>query len=292
MNTTTLVTGARGKVGRGVVARLHAAGHAVRAASARPAELAVPDGVEAVELALDRPETFDAALRGVRRVFLYPQPAGIDAFVKAAEAAGVEHVVLLSSSSVLGPDAENDPLASHSLQVERALAGSGLTCTLLRPDAFTSNSLGWAYAIGRGLPIQLAHPDAHIAPIHPEDIADIAAEALTGSSLTGTSLTGTSLTGTAPLLTGPESLTFREQLAVLADALGREIPVERITRAEAEEQMGRHMPAPMVTSLLNLWAAADHGPATVHDTTQTLLGRPARTYRQWAGENTAAFTRG
>ncbi|MFF7591429.1 NAD(P)H-binding protein [Kitasatospora purpeofusca] len=279
--TTTLVTGARGKVGRGVVARLHAAGHAVRAASARPADLAVPDGVERVELALDRPEAFAAALRGIEQVFLYPQPAGIHAFAEAAEAAGVEHVVLLSSSSVLGPGAENDPLASHSLLVERALAGSGLNCTFLRPDAFASNSLGWAYFIGQGLPIQLAHPDAHIAPIHPEDLADIAAEALTGSSLTGS----------APTLTGPESLTFREQLAVLAEALGREIAVERITRAEAEEQMGRHMPAPVVTSLLDLWEAATRGPAPVHDTTLTLLGRPARTFRQWARENTAAFTR-
>ncbi|KJY27381.1 NAD(P)H-binding protein [Streptomyces sp. NRRL S-495] len=279
--TTTLVTGARGKVGQGVIARLHAAGHSVRAASARPADLTVPDGVERAELALDRPEAFGAALRGVQQVFLYPQPAGIHAFAEAADAAGVEHVVLLSSSSVLGPDAENDPLASHSLLVERALADSGLNCTFLRPDAFASNSLGWAYFIGRGLPIQLAHPDAHIAPIHPEDLADIAAEALTG----------TSLAGSAPTLTGPESLTFREQLAVLAEALGREIPVERITRTEAEEQMGRRMPAPVVTSLLNLWEAATHGPAPVHDTTLTLLGRPARTFHQWARENTAAFTR-
>ncbi|MFB7672534.1 NAD(P)H-binding protein [Kitasatospora purpeofusca] len=279
--TTTLVTGARGKVGQGVIARLHAAGHSVRAASARPADLTVPDGVERTELALDRPEAFGGALHGVQQVFLYPQPAGIHAFAEAAEAAGVEHVVLLSSSSVLGPDAENDPLASHSLLVERALNDSGLDCTFLRPDAFASNSLGWAYFIGQGLPIQLAHPDAHIAPVHPEDLADIAAEALAGSSLTGS----------APTLTGPESLTFREQLAVLAEALGREIAVERITRAEAEEQMGHHMPAPVVTSLLNLWEAATHGPAPVHDTTLTLLGRPARTFRQWAHENTAAFTR-
>ncbi|MCX4758481.1 NAD(P)H-binding protein [Kitasatospora purpeofusca] len=278
--TTTLVTGSRGKVGQGVIARLHAAGHSVRAASARPADLTVPDGVERTELALDRPEAFAAALRGVQQVFLYPQPAGINAFVEAAEAAGVEHVVLLSSSSVLGPDAENDPLAGHSLLVERALADSGLDCTFLRPDAFASNSLGWAYSIGRGLPIRLAHPDAHIAPIHPEDLSDIAAEALTGP-----------LTGSAPTPTGPESLTFRDQLAVLAEVLGREIPVERISRAEAEEQMGRHMPAPVVTSLLDLWEAATHGPAPVHDTTLTLLGRPARSFHQWARENTAAFTR-
>ncbi|MCF3100370.1 NAD(P)H-binding protein [Streptomyces roseoverticillatus] len=276
-----LITGARGKVGQAVIGRLHSAGLAVRAASARPAELTVPDGVEVAELALGRPEGLDAALRGVRQVFLYPEPAGIQELIEAAEAAGVEHVVLLSSSSVLAPGAENDPLAGHSLHVERALAGSGLTRTFLRPDAFASNSLGWAHPIGLSMPIQLAYPDAHIAPIHPEDIADIAVKALTGTSLTGRSVT----------LTGPESLTFREQLAVLAETLGREIPVERISRAEAEQQMGRYMPAPMVSSLLNLWEAADHGPAAIADTTHSLLGRPARTFRQWARENAAAFAR-
>ncbi|GGS00944.1 NAD(P)H-binding protein [Streptomyces nojiriensis] len=277
---TILITGARGKVGRAVIDRLHSAGLPVRAASARPAELTVPAGVETAELVLDRPETFAAALRGVRQVFLYPQPAGIHDLIEAAEAAGVEHVVLLSSSSVLAPDAESDPLASHSLKVERALADSGLTCTFLRPDAFASNSLGWAWPVGRSMPVQLAYPDAQIAPIHPEDIADIAALALTGDSLTGRALT----------LTGSESLSFREQLAVLSQTLGRAIPVEHITRAEAEEQMGRHMPAPMVSSLLDLWEAADHGPAALGETTETLLGVPARTYRQWARENADAFT--
>ncbi|MER7821918.1 NAD(P)H-binding protein [Streptomyces sp. NPDC096097] len=277
---TTLITGARGKVGGAVAGRLHSAGLPVRAASARPAELNVPAGIETAELVLDRPETFAAALRGVRQVFLYPEPAGIHDLIKAAEAAGVEHVVLLSSSSVLAPDAESDPLASHSLRVERALTDSHLTRTFLRPDAFASNSLGWAWSIGRSMPVQLAYPDARIAPIHPEDIADIAALAVTGDSLTGRSLT----------LTGSESLSFREQLAVLAQTLGRKIPVEHISRAEGEEQMGRHLPAPMVSSLLDLWEAADHGPAAIGETTETLLGVPARTFRQWAQENADAFT--
>ncbi|MGT2529510.1 hypothetical protein ACU4GG_22190 [Streptomyces nojiriensis] len=52
---TVLITGARGKVGRAVLDRLHAAGLAVRAASADPAGPTVPDGVEVVPLALDRP---------------------------------------------------------------------------------------------------------------------------------------------------------------------------------------------------------------------------------------------
>ncbi|WP_171164943.1 NAD(P)H-binding protein [Streptomyces sp. I05A-00742] len=279
---TTLITGSRGKVGQTVIERLHSAGVAVRAASADPAALSVPDGVGTVELVLDRPETFEAALAGVRQVFLYPEPAGIHDLIKAAEAAGVEHVVLLSSASVLAPDAEDNPLAWHNLQVERALAEADFTVTFLRPDAFASNALGWAHFIGRGLPVPLAYPEASLAPIHPVDIADIAVHALTDASFAGRAVT----------LTGGRSLTFREQLAVIADVTGRDIAVEEITRAQAEEQMGRSMSAAMVGSLLGLWASATVTPVPVADTTETVLGTPARTFEQWARENAAAFIQG
>ncbi len=43
-------------------------------------------------------------------------------------------------------------------------------------------------------------------------------------------------------------------------------------------------------ALLDLWEGANHGPAAIGETTETLLGVPARTYRQWARENAAAFT--
>jgi uncharacterized protein YbjT (DUF2867 family) len=279
-STTILVTGARGSVARAVIARLRDAGVPARAASADPARLTVPPGTEIAELRLGEPETFEAALDGVRQVFLYPEPAGIDAFVKSAHVAGVEHVVLLSSSSVLGPDAETDPLASHHLLVERALAASGLACTFLRPDAFASNALGWAQQIRQGLPVELAYPDASVAPIHPADIADVAVEALTGTRIPRGPVT----------LTGPEVLSFREQLAVLATVIGRDIPVVPITHAAAAEQMARFMPAPVVDSLLAFWAAASQEAAAVADTTRTLLDMPARTFQQWARENAAAFT--
>ncbi|MFF3073707.1 SDR family oxidoreductase [Kitasatospora sp. NPDC057904] len=277
---TVLVTGARGKVARAVLDRLHVAGLPVRAASARPADLSVPAGVDTAELVLGRPETFAAALDGVRQVFLYPEPAGIDAFAEAARAAGVEHVVLLSSSSVLAPGAETDPLGSHNLGVERALAASGLACTFLRPDAFATNAFAWAHPIGHGLPVELAYPEASLAPIHPEDIADVAVEALTGTALRGHAVT----------LTGAQALTFREQLAVLSEVLDRRITVETISRTKAEEQMSRFMPAPLIGSLLAFWAEASVRPATIADTTETLLGTPARTFRQWAVENASAFT--
>src|SRR5689334_4975090 len=96
---TILVTGARGQIGRAVITSLHARGLPVRAASADPAALDLPAGVQAVALN-DDPETLSAALKDVTQVFLYANAALADAFVAAAERAGVEHVVLLSSSAV------------------------------------------------------------------------------------------------------------------------------------------------------------------------------------------------
>jgi uncharacterized protein YbjT (DUF2867 family) len=275
-----LVTGARGKVGQAVIGRLHASGRTVRAASNVPAELDVPAGVQAVDLGLSRPETFEDALRGIRQLFLYPEPSAIQALLKAAEAAGVERVVLLSSASVAGPDPESDAIALPHLLVERALAESPLTSTVLRPGAFASNAFGWSGPIRAGVGVPLAYPDARTAPIHTDDLADIAVAALTGTSFDGRVLD----------LTGPESLTLREQLAIIGRRLGRDVRPEQITRAEAEQQMGRFLPAPMVASLLDLWVRAGERPATIADTTATLLGTPARTFADWVDTHAQAFT--
>ena len=118
-------------------------------------------------------------------------------------------------------------------------------------------------------------------PSTPDDIADIAVQALTGGSIKGRPVT----------LTGAQSLTFRQQVAVLSEVLDRDISVMDITHAEAERQMRQYVPAPTVASLLALWAAASARPAAIADTTETLLGKPARTFRQWAYENATAFTR-
>ncbi len=278
---TFLVTGVRGQVGRGVVNRLHAAGHSVRAASSNPVEAAavLPAGVRPVPFDLTRPEAHAEALQDVTALFLYSSETGIDELIRAAEEAGVQHVVLLSSSSVLLPDAEQDGMAGPHVRVERALAQSKLTTTVLRPGAFSSNSLSWSFAIRGGMPMQLPYPDAHLTVVHPEDLAEIATAALTTEALTGRTLT----------LSGPESLTFRRQIDCIGALLDRTIPVLQLTRAEAEQTLGRHMPAPILASLLKQWAAADGVPAPIADTTETLLGTPARTFAQWAEENLQAF---
>jgi uncharacterized protein YbjT (DUF2867 family) len=271
---TTLITGARGNVGGGVLRRLHATGHTLRASSREPSRLDVPDGVEAVPLDLAKPDTFGPALRGVAQVFLYAEPEGIDEFVSAAEAAGVKHIVLLSSSAALSPTALEDPLGRHHVLVERALLASTISVTLLRPDAFASNAFGWVDAIRSGGPVEQAYPDANVAPIHEDDIADVAAAALTEDWLAGHAIT----------LTGPRSISLREQITIIADRLDRDIAVHELSRTEAEEKMARYMPAEFVASLLDFWAGAVAEPAVVSDA-EWVTCKPARTFEQWVDEH-------
>lgn len=136
----TLVTGSRGRVGSALVSLPHQGGHAVRAASRTPDRLTLPAGVPAVACDLGDPTTFAAALDGADAVFLYAEPSQIDAFLTAAQQAGVGHIVLLSSSSALAPDPEGNPIAVAHHAVEEAVLAAPIPSTLLRPGAFATNA--------------------------------------------------------------------------------------------------------------------------------------------------------
>src|SRR5438105_4082905 len=106
-----LVTGARGHVARAVIDQLLTAGVSVRAASRDPKSANLPPQVEVVQADLAEPSTLGPALDGVAQIFLYANPTGIAGVLDAARAAGVEQVVLLSSSSVVeGRHPESSPI--------------------------------------------------------------------------------------------------------------------------------------------------------------------------------------
>ncbi|MFJ3924838.1 NAD(P)H-binding protein [Streptomyces sp. NPDC090022] len=280
---SVLVTGGRGAVARAVAARLAERAIPFRLGSREPG----PPGASgasgapgAVHLDLTDPATFPAALEGIRTVFLYAEAAAIDAFVKEATAAGVEHVVLLSSSSVLGADATENALAASHLAVEQALLASPLRTTLLRPGAFASNALGWAWAMKSGTPIRLPYPGAYADPVHEADIADAAVAVLSDPALAGGAYT----------LTGPQSLTFAAQLAVLSGVLGRSVPFETITPEQWKADVEGFVPGSYADALLAHWAAQDGIAMSVTDEVERLTGHPARTFETWAEDHAEAFS--
>jgi hypothetical protein len=174
---TVLVTGSRGTVATTLIPLLLKRGVAVRAGSAGPSRSSLPDGVLAVPCNLRDPATFPAALEGVDSVFLYAEPSEIDAFIEEAAAAGVGHIVLLSSTSALDGPSDN-PLGDKHLTVEKALSASSVQSTFLRSGTFAGNALAWAWPIKAGKAVDLAFPGAHTDPVHELDVAEAALAAL------------------------------------------------------------------------------------------------------------------
>ena len=278
---SVLVTGARGAVGRHVLDGLLTAGLEVRAASRDPAALDLPRGAAATPVTLDlqRPDTLPTALEGVDAVFCYVT-GDLEGFAKAAHDARVDHVVLLSSASVVETDPTTDVLGARHAGAEHTLRQAGLEVTALRPGVFCGNVRQWRHSIITSGIVELPYPHACLAPIHEHDIADAAVAALTTGAGRGTS----------PQLTGPESLSYTEQVDVLSRELDRDLTVRAIDPDTARQQMLRAgAPPGIVDSLLRLWAAADGVTAHVNDHVEQLTGHPARTFAHWAREHRELF---
>ncbi|MFI9747172.1 NAD(P)H-binding protein [Streptomyces sp. NPDC052494] len=280
---SVLVTGSRGRVASTLIGLLDTAGVKVTAASKNPADLSPPPGVDTVRCDLTDPSTFDTALTGVDAVFLYAEATHAGTFADRARAAGVEHVVLLSSSSVLAPDAEGNAIAASHLAAERALSAVAATgafeATYLQPGAFASNALQWSWALRDGRAPALPYPHAYGDPIHERDIAEAALAVLTEPRLRGSSY----------VLTGPESLDFTEQLAILTEVTGRPAPHTVPTPEEWKESVAGFMPETFADALLSYWAAHDGRPTPLTRTVEELTGHPARTFATWIGDHAAAF---
>jgi len=275
---TVLVSGATGSVGGAVSTRLGEAGVDVRGGSRHPESAGLPAGT-AVRFDLGDPSTFGAALDGVDAVFLYAATDDLEPFLRAARAAGGPRVVLLSSASVVEPDADTSMIALHHRGLEEAITAAGLPATFLRAGDFATNTLRWAPGIRASGSVALPYPEARLAPIHELDIAEVAVQALTGDGLIGR----------APLLRGPDVRTQRDQVAALSRALGRPLEVEELTPDEARQQMGAYVPAPVIDTLLAFLASRVDTTVELSDEVQALTGHPALSFDVWARDHVDAF---
>ncbi|MFI6869469.1 NAD(P)H-binding protein [Nocardia sp. NPDC050406] len=277
---TSVVFGASGNVGRHVAEGLNSVGAQVRWVGRDPNSARFPAGADIVAADLECPETLPAALDGAERVFLYAKPEGIDGFVAAAEAAGVRHVVLLSSGAVTLPDPMDNPVARMHLLVENALASSRMEWTFLRPGMFASNALWWwQRSIREEGAVRLPYPEARTAPVHERDLAALAITALTEPGHHGQ----------AYEVLGPESPTLREQVQHIGSALDREIAIEVVSVDEARADLRKTVPPFAVEAILAGWQAGLTGPHEVSTIVEEVTGRPGRTFAEWARDHASDF---
>jgi uncharacterized protein YbjT (DUF2867 family) len=266
-----LVTGATGNVGSELVTALAGAGEPVRALLRDPSRSNLPAGVEPVVGDLNRPDTMEPALDGVRGVFLLPGYEDLPGLLDRARRAGVRRVVLLSGGSADSGDLTN-AVARYMILSERAVAESGLQWTFLRCTAFMSNALRWLPQLREGDVVRVPFAGVRAAVLDPHDIAAVAATALLTDGHEGRVYP----------LTGPEPLLPADQVAVLASVLGRNLRCEALSNEDARAQMEQTMPTDYVDAFFRFYVDGTLDEATIRPTVEQVTGRPPRTFRQWA----------
>ncbi|WP_067843147.1 NAD(P)H-binding protein [Nocardia lijiangensis] len=267
---TTLVTGATGNTGRHVVAELVRRGERVRALTRNPAAAAakLPPGVELAAGTHTAPETLTEALDGITRLHI-TVTAGLAEvgpdLVRRAVDAGVRRITVVWGGGV-GP-------------VEQAVADSGVEWTRLEPQEFMSNTLTWIDSI-RAAGVVREPYDFPSAVVHEADIGAVAAAALLEDGHAGRAYN----------LTGPQPLSLHERLAILSVAVGRDIAFDRITHAQAVDRlMATGVSRADADYVIGWYASPPEESATVDDTVPRVLGRPARTFAEWAAEHADRF---
>src|SRR6185295_11567724 len=115
------------------------------------------------------------------------------------------------------------------------------------------------------------------SPIHERDIAEVAVRALREGGHAGAKY----------ILTGPRSLTQREQVRIIGEAIERPLRYEELAPEAARREMTAMLTAPFADMLLEAFAAAVGKPALVTSTVAEITGAPARSLHDWTVDHAA-----
>lgn len=287
---TILVIGATGTVGREVVDQLMKRDADVRALVRDPAKASFPAGVAVVQGDLLDVDSLRGAFAGVSTLFLLNAVVP-DEFTQAlialnvARSAGIERIVYLSV--IHSNRYVNVPHFAGKFGVERMIEQMGVGATILRPAYFMHNEFMIKDVILSYGVYPMPIGSKGLAMIDARDIAEIAAIELLRREHADVALPLNRIN-----LVGPDTLTGADAAAIWSDVLGRQINYPGEDLAGFEQNLRQFMPSWMAHDMrlmserfISEGMIPDAGDV---DRLTMLLGRPLRTYRDFAAEIAAS----
>ena len=282
-----LVTGATGNVGSLLVPNLTSLGADVRALVRDEAKAqGLKDlGVEIVVGDLDKPDTLDAAFRGVDRVFLITPPnpnqvIQVENGIQAARRTGNPFLVRLSAGAIRGMPGDLPLIAAQHAETYKTVKASSLPYTLLQAHFFMQNTMMSAQTVASDGAVYIPFNDGKIGMIDVRDIVDVAVKVLTEDGHEGKSYN----------LTGPASISFHDVAVALSKALGKQVnyvnvPLEAAREGMIDMGMSEWFADAMVGVFQTLRRYGDFTTPDVENVT----GHPARSYETFARDFAQVF---
>lgn len=290
-NPIVLVLGASGTIGRQVIKDLEGQAVNVRITSRKQevVDQLAREGKDCAYLDLDDPRTFALALAGVDRVFLLTgytvaMLTQSKTLVDAAKKAGVRHIVHVGVFAEC--DTTDAHFAWHQL-IEKYIEASGIAWTHLHPNMFMEVFTG--LYIPKNLTYTGYWDDRRIGYIASSDIAAIAAKAL---------VDGPERHGGQHYWLSVETFNGQEIAALLSDVTGLQIKyenkglegfkevIEQVV-ANSGESWYANANIEFVTQMLD---GRMSYMSMVQNDIPYVLGRPAKTLREFLEEHKAAIT--
>lgn len=219
------VTGSTGHIGGLVTRHLADAGVDQRLLARTPEKAPALPGAVAVRSSYENTEESRSALAGVDLLFMVSASESAErlsqhlAFIDAAAAAGVGHIVYLSFFGA-APDA-TFTLARDHWVTEQHIIESGMRFTFLRDNLYTDFFLAM---VGEDRVLRGPAADGRVASVTRADVARVAAAVLQAPA---------EHVGQTYNLTGPEALSFDDIARTITDVTGRDVSFHNETVEEA-----------------------------------------------------------
>jgi uncharacterized protein YbjT (DUF2867 family) len=281
--TVILVTTA-GKVGSETVRLLRQRDMPVRVLVRDPAKARTlaEAGAEVAIGDLAVPASVDAAMKGITTVVLVSPAVPVQELnvIGAAAREGAGHVIKATSKA-----SADSPIARRRWQteIEAGLAASGIPYTLLRSNAYMQNVLMLAPAIAQTSSFGSAAGKGRTGMVDARDVAAAAAQIASSPA---------EHADQTYWLSGPEPISNYDVAAVLSKLLSRAITYREITFEENRDAMIRAgVPTPIAEMNAQAFSLTAEGDAEwITQDVPALLGRPGRTFEQFAADHATAFS--